>query len=197
MNQKNVSSLWKFYQTYFHNLHFRITRIEFNNRKISQTHSHNIYSKISGLVRRFSGRRNCPPAVHCCCIIPSTEFKLSCVIDWDKGFPGGSEDKCLPGMRETQVRSLGWEVPLEKEMATHSSTLAWRIPWREEPSRLQSMGLQRVGNDWATSLHFKECRGKRSLSFSPLWEFQTPNLHFESPRPLSPPWGPWTSYQSA
>ena len=55
--------------------------------------------------------------------------------------------KCLPGMRETPVRSLNWEDPLEKEMATHSSTLAWRIPWREEPGRLQSMGLQRVGRD--------------------------------------------------
>ena len=54
-------------------------------------------------------------------------------------------------MRETQVWSLGWEDLLEKEMATHSSTLAWRIPWREEPGRLQSMGLQRVGHDWATS----------------------------------------------
>ena len=55
--------------------------------------------------------------------------------------------KRLPGMRETRVRSLGWENPLEKEMATHSSTLAWRIPWREEPGRLQSMGSQRVGHD--------------------------------------------------
>ena len=52
--------------------------------------------------------------------------------------------KHLPGMQETHVRSLGREDPLEKEMATHSSTLAWRIPWREEPDRLQSMGLQRV-----------------------------------------------------
>ena len=52
--------------------------------------------------------------------------------------------KCLPGMRETWVRSLGQEDPLEKEMATYPSTLAWRIPWREEPGRLQSMGLQRV-----------------------------------------------------
>ena len=57
-------------------------------------------------------------------------------------------------MQETLVRSLGREDPLEKEMATHSSTLAWRIPWREEPGRLQSMGSQRVGHDWATSLHF-------------------------------------------
>ena len=55
--------------------------------------------------------------------------------------------KCLPGMRETWVRSLGQEDPLEKEMATYPSTLAWRIPWREEPGRLQSLGSQRVGQD--------------------------------------------------
>ena len=55
--------------------------------------------------------------------------------------------KRLPGMQETKVRSLGREDPLEKEMATHSSTLAWRIPWREEPGRLQSMGSQGVGHD--------------------------------------------------
>ena len=55
--------------------------------------------------------------------------------------------KHLPAMRETWVQSLGQEDPLEKEMATHSSILAWRIPWREEPSRLQSMGSQRVGHD--------------------------------------------------
>ena len=60
--------------------------------------------------------------------------------------------KCLSTMRETWVRSLGWEDPLEKEMATHSSTIAWKIPWTEEPGRLQSMGSQRVGHDWATSL---------------------------------------------
>ena len=53
--------------------------------------------------------------------------------------------KRLPGMWETRVQSLGWEDPLEKEMATHSSTLAWRIPWKKEPGRLQSMGSQRVG----------------------------------------------------
>ena len=55
--------------------------------------------------------------------------------------------KRLPGMRETQVRPLGWEDPLEKEMATHSGTLTWKIPWTEEPSRLQSMGSLRVGYD--------------------------------------------------
>ena len=55
--------------------------------------------------------------------------------------------KRQPAMRETRLRSLGMEDPLEKEIATHSSTLAWKIPWTEEPSRLQSMGLQKVGHD--------------------------------------------------
>ena len=62
--------------------------------------------------------------------------------------------KNLPAVWETQVGSLGQEDPLEKEMATHSSILAWKIPWTEEPSKLQSMGSQRVGHDWATSLHW-------------------------------------------
>ena len=62
--------------------------------------------------------------------------------------------KHLPAMQETWVWSLGQEDPLEKEMAIYSSTLAWKIPWTEKPSRLQSMGLQRVGHDWATSLSF-------------------------------------------
>ena len=53
----------------------------------------------------------------------------------------------LSTMRETRVRSLGWEDPLEKEMAIHSSTIAWKIPWTEEPGRLQSMGSQRVRHD--------------------------------------------------
>ena len=53
--------------------------------------------------------------------------------------------KNLPAMQETQVRSLGGDNPLEKGMATHSSILAWRIPWTEEPGGLQSLGLQRVG----------------------------------------------------
>ena len=55
--------------------------------------------------------------------------------------------KCLPTMKETRVRSLGWEYPLEKEMATHASILAWKIPWAEDPGRLQSTGSQRVGHD--------------------------------------------------
>ena len=55
--------------------------------------------------------------------------------------------KILLAMQEIQVQSLGQEDPLEKEMATHSSTLAWKIPWMEEPGRLQSMGSQRVRHD--------------------------------------------------
>ena len=54
--------------------------------------------------------------------------------------------KSLPTMQETWVQSLGWEDPVEKIMATHSSILAWRIPWTKEPGRIQSMGSQRVGN---------------------------------------------------
>ena len=55
--------------------------------------------------------------------------------------------KRLPAMQETWVQSLGQEDPLEEEIATHSSVFAWRIPWTEEPGRLQSMGSQRVGHD--------------------------------------------------
>ena len=57
----------------------------------------------------------------------------------------------LPAMQETQVRSLGQEDPLEKEMSTHSNILAWRIAWTEEPGGVQSTGLQRVGHDWVTN----------------------------------------------
>ena len=62
--------------------------------------------------------------------------------------------KCLSTTWETWVWSLGREDPLEKEMAIHSSTIAWKIPWTEEPGRLQSMGSQRVKHDLATSLSF-------------------------------------------
>ena len=59
--------------------------------------------------------------------------------------------KNLPAVQETGVQSLGWEDALEKEMATHSSILAWKISWTKEPGGLQSMGSQRVGHDWATN----------------------------------------------
>ena len=66
------------------------------------------------------------------------------------GFPGGSAVKNPPAIQEvqeTRFRSLGWEDPLEKEMTTHSSILAGKIPWTEEPSGLQSLGSQRVGHN--------------------------------------------------
>ena len=75
--------------------------------------------------------------------------------------------KRLPAMRETRVPSLGREIPLEKEMATHSSILACNSPWTEEPGRLQSVGSQRVGHDWASSLPGflpGEFPGQRSLA---------------------------------
>ena len=62
----------------------------------------------------------------------------------------------LPTMQETWVQSLGWQDPLEKEMAAHSSILAWRIPRTEKPDRLPSMGWQRVGQDWVTFTHWQE-----------------------------------------
>ena len=63
--------------------------------------------------------------------------------------------KNLPAVQEIRVLSLGWEDPPEKEMATHSSTLAWKISWTEEPGGLQSMGLQRVGHDRATNTYLQ------------------------------------------
>ena len=68
--------------------------------------------------------------------------------------------KRLSTMWETRVRSLGWEDPLEQEMAIHSSTIAWKIPWTEETGRLQSMESWRVRHDWVTSLSLSLSRGK-------------------------------------
>ena len=75
--------------------------------------------------------------------------------------------KRLPAMQKTWVQSLGWEEPLEKEMAAHSSTLAWKIPWMEEPGRLQSMGSQKVLHDWATSLSRLSRVFSSTIMFSP------------------------------
>ena len=71
--------------------------------------------------------------------------------------------KHLSTMRETWVQSLGQEDPLEKEMAIHSSTIAWKVPWTEEPGRVKSMGSQRVRHDWATSLSFPLAYAAESL----------------------------------
>ena len=74
-------------------------------------------------------------------------------------------------MQETWVWSLGWEDPLEKGKATHSSILAWRIPWPEEPGRLQSMGLQRVGHNWAT----KHIPAQKTRVWSLIWGSRVPH----------------------
>ena len=96
-------------------------------------------------------------------------------------------------MLETWVQFLGQEDPLEKEMATHFSSLAWKIPWTEEPGRLQSMGSQRVRHDWATSLSLyfnaatqstvkgrEEAKGQRKFSMLkfPLTCLRTTNFYF-------------------
>ena len=92
-------------------------------------------------------------------LVPTPHFFLDCVAFGCPSTPPWTSlvvqmVKRLPIMWETWVRSRGREDPLEKEMATHSSTLAWRIPWMEEPGGLKSMGSQRVRHYWATSLHF-------------------------------------------
>ena len=78
--------------------------------------------------------------------------------EWDSGFNSlvAQTVISLPAMWEIWVQSLGQEDPLEKEMATHSSLVAWRIPWTEEPGRLQSMGSQRVRHDRATNTHTRK-----------------------------------------
>ena len=69
---------------------------------------------------------------------------LVCSVIKREDFPAAQTVKNLPAMQETRVQSLGWEVPLEKGMATHSTILAWRSPWTEKPGGLQFMGSQRV-----------------------------------------------------
>ena len=76
------------------------------------------------------------------------------------GLLGGSDSKESAYNAETWVQSLGREDPLEKEMAINCSTLAWKIPWTEDPGRLQSIGSQRVGHNWATSLSSFLCCSK-------------------------------------
>ena len=93
--------------------------------------------------------------------------------------------KRLPAMRETQVQFLGREDPLEKEMAIHSSTLAWKISWTEEPDRLQSMGSQRVTLDWEDPLEKEtatpvllpgELHGQKSLAGYSPWGHKESNM---------------------
>ena len=88
--------------------------------------------------------------------------------------------KHLSTMRETRVRSLGREDPLEKEMAIHSSAIAWRIPWREEPGRLQSIGSQRVGHDSVTKSPI--------YIYRLLWCLKSVGICLQWGKPRSNPW---------
>ena len=115
----------------------------------------------------------------------SRKFWLGASI-WDPASLVAQTVKRLPAVQETWVQSLGWEDPLEKEMATHSSTLAWKIPRTEEPGRLQSLGSQRVRHDWTNSLSFLKKTSMSSclihlsnMCFQCPWTFSY-NSHYAS-----------------
>ena len=110
---------------------------------LSQSHNHVRQFNLISL--RIYSERIWSFCVYICIYI----FELYLI-----GFPGGTVEKNLfASARDTgdRVRSLDWEDPLEEEMATHSSILVWEIPWTEEPGGPQSMGSQRVGNDWVST----------------------------------------------
>ena len=88
--------------------------------------------------------------------------------------------KHMPTMQETWVQSLGQEDLLEKEMATHSHILAWKIPWMEEPGRLQSIGSQRFRHDWVTSLRFTALPKFSAAVICPLKRQNKNHSHWES-----------------
>ena len=95
-------------------------------------------------------------------------------------FPGGSAIKNPQAMQEKQVECLSWEDPLENRMATHSSILAWRIPWTEECGGLQSMGSKRTGHDWVTDTFtstFKASFFYKRIDFMTLWEKECRKTH--------------------
>ena len=126
----------------------------------------NMWINITQRYKKTSGKRIASPLLlHTLGInVYSLEFILPylCPYSYSRRvyYYGGvlaQTVKRLPTMRETRVWSLGCEDPLETEMAPHSSTLAWKIPWTEEPGRLQSMGSQGVGRDWVTLLSLSCC----------------------------------------
>ena len=94
-------------------------------------------------------------------ILMTTSFNLSALAFMSMSSLVAQMVKNLPVIWKTRVQSLGWEDPLEKGMTTHSSILAWRIPWAEEPGRLQSMGLQRVGHDWVANTKGGKQKGSK------------------------------------
>ena len=112
-------------------------------QKISYTAEGNV-----GWHRRFREQSGAPSVTHAPTTWPSPSSvfnpraKQACVPLLSLGFPGGSVAKNPPAKQEAQVQSLGREDPLEKEMATHSSILAWRIPWIKEPAGYSSWGLK-------------------------------------------------------
>ena len=118
---------------------------------LTRAHPHNLEVKCMVLRTRLAGSNPSTAAFWLCdfCQVVSCLYAwISSLVKWWQGFLGGSAVKNLPAMQETQtlrVQSLGQEDPLEKEMVTHSSILAWEIPWTEEPSGLQFMGPQKFG----------------------------------------------------
>ena len=106
-----------------------------SHRRVSETS----LRAVCPFLKHHTGKLSYPQSI--------TEFRNELVSQWAS--PVAQTVKNLPAVQETQVQSLGWEDSLEKGMATHSSILDCKIPWTEEPGRLQSMGLQRVRHDWA------------------------------------------------
>ena len=106
--------------------------------------------------------------MHTICTVPNLQLRIKLTEIISMALTVAQMVKRLSTMLtmwETRVQSLGQEDLLEKEMATHSSILAWKIPWMVEPGRLQSMGLQRVGHNWATATTYS-IRKKRLDQFS-------------------------------
>ena len=129
-----------------------------------------------------------------CSMIHGVAKSRTWLSDWTEltlemcSFLGGLVVKNLPAMQETPVWSLGWEDPLEKEKATHSSILAWEIPWTEEPDGLQSRGSQRVGHDLMTKeqlyYFFKNYFNWRLITLQYCSGF---TIHWHEPAILNPP----------
>ena len=128
----------------------------------------------------------------CICERPSNRWCQPCepyFLSMVRAFLVAQVVKNLPEVQETWVWSLYWDDPLEKGMATHSSILAWRIPWTEEPGRVHSMGSQRVGHSWGTNTQthtHRHTHSMQGLSGTPICQPYTPRA---LPRLLTSPAG--------
>ena len=109
-----------------------------------------VYAGLQHLSGSQDGKDNTPSSLSLAALLGFHSLFFAHNYLGRQGFPDGSVVKNLPIMQETQVQSLGQKNPLEKETATHSSILAWEIPWTEEPGELQTMESQRVQHDLAT-----------------------------------------------